>query len=418
MKLSKLSQLFLVSAIGLTLATWLTACNIVTIDYVYVATSGGSSNGDTGQIYSYAADAESGAPRVAHPAVSSGGDSPIALAVDSTYSDLYVANEASGTVIHFAVASDGTLTQKDSLTTSEPPVAIAVNKAGTYLYVLSGITSAPPTCPSSPTLASATLTEYALSSGTIGSATATETLSVPGYASDTLVPTAIAVLPNSNDVYASVYDASAYAPGSPSCVTSNANPGWVFGFVVGSGGALSANSDSPYESGVKPSGMATDPTNRFVYVTDFASNELIGYTVQGSGELDFMVNGPFKTGNEPGSVVVDPRGLYIYVTNALDATVSAYSISLPTGTPSAAFATTGSTNNTTDSQPVAITIDPALGRFVYTANHLGDSISGFRLNPNTGVLTATIATPYPTGNGPSAVVAVPHGNHAIQSTAP
>ncbi|MGP8252562.1 MAG: lactonase family protein [Terracidiphilus sp.] len=405
MKLSKLSQLFLVSAIGLILATYLTACNIVTIDYVYVATSGGSSGGNTGQIYAYAADAESGALRPAHPAISSGGNSPIAMAVDSTYSDLYVANEASNAVVHFAIASDGTLSQKDSATTAEPPVALAVNQAGTYLYVLTGSTSA-------------TLTEYSLSSGAIGSATASETLSVPGYASDSLVPTAITVLPNNSAVYAAVYDSSAYSPGCPSCVTSNANPGWVFGFAVGSGGALSATADSPYESGVKPSGMATDPTNRFVYVTDFASNELIGYTVQSTGELDFMVNGPFKTGNEPGSVVVDPRGLFIYVTNALDSTVSAYSISLPTGTPSAALATTGSATNGTDSQPVAITIDPGLGRYVYTANKLGDSVSGFRLNPNTGVLTATLATPYPTGNGPTAVIAVPHGNHAIQTTAP
>jgi 6-phosphogluconolactonase (cycloisomerase 2 family) len=405
MKLSKPSQLFLVSAIGLILATWLTACNIVTIDYVFVATSGGSSSGNTGQIYTYAADAESGALRVAHPAISSGGNSPIALAVGSTYNDLYVANEASNTVIHFAVASDGTLSQKDTLTTSEPPVAIAVNKAGTYLYVLSGSTSA-------------TLTEYSLSGGTIGSATATEALSVPGYGSDTLVPTAIVGLANSSAVYVAVYDSSAYDPGCPACVTSNANPGWTFGFSVGSGGALSATSDSPYESGVKPSSMATDPTNRFVYVTDFASNELIGYTVQSSGELDFMVNGPFKTGNEPSSVIVDPRGLYIYLTNSLDSTVSAYSISLPTGTPSAALATSGSSSNGTDSQPVAIAMDPALGRYVYTANKLGDSISGFRLNPNSGVLTSTLATPYPTGQAPAAVIAVPHGNHAIQTTAP
>ena len=166
MKLSKLSQLFLVSLIGLVMATWLTACNIVTIDYVYVTTSGGSSSGNSGQIYSYAADAETGALRVAHPAVSSGGNSPIALAVDPTYANLYVANEASNAVIHFAIASDGTLAQKDSLATSQPPVAIAVNAAGTYLYVLSGTTSA-------------TLTVYSLSSGTIGSPTATETFSLP-----------------------------------------------------------------------------------------------------------------------------------------------------------------------------------------------------------------------------------------------
>ena len=41
MKFSKLSQLLLVSAIGLIVATLLTSCEIVTIDYVFVASSSG-----------------------------------------------------------------------------------------------------------------------------------------------------------------------------------------------------------------------------------------------------------------------------------------------------------------------------------------------------------------------------------------
>jgi 6-phosphogluconolactonase len=91
---------------------------------------------------------------------------------------------------------------------------------------------------------------------------------------------------------------------------------------------------------------------------------------------------------------------------------------LSTGTPSAAYSTTGSTSNQTDSEPVGIVIDPSLGRYVYTANHLANTVSGFRLNPNTGVLQATMATPYPSGDGPSAIAAVPHGNHAVQVTEP
>jgi 6-phosphogluconolactonase (cycloisomerase 2 family) len=77
-----------------------------------------------------------------------------------------------------------------------------------------------------------------------------------------------------------------------------------------------------------------------------------------------------------------------------------------------------SANNSTDTEPVAIIVDPALGRFVYTANYLGNSVSGFELNPNTGALAATQATPYASGANPTAVVAVPHGNHATQSVTP
>jgi 6-phosphogluconolactonase (cycloisomerase 2 family) len=417
MKLSKLSQFVLVSATGLLLATTLTACNIVTIDYVYVAASSGQSAGSTGQIYTYAVDAESGALRSVQKTVSTGGNSPIAMAVSGDYENLYVANQGNNSVVHFAIATDGTLTQKDTVTASGVPVAIAIAPNGSYLYVLTGSTSA-------------TLTEYALSSGTIGSAMAVEPLRLnctntsSDFPADTIVPTAVTVLANSGAVYATAFDQSAYNPGGT--VTSSANPGWVFGFAVGSGGALSAPAKNcsggdaydVYQSGVKPSGVAADPTNRFVYVTDFASNELIGYTIQSGNALNFMLNGPFKTGNEPSAIVIDPRGIYIYVPDSLDSTVTSYTITLATGSPSVSVASSGSSANVTDTEPVAITIDPALGRFVYTANHLGNSISGFRLNPNTGVLTLAQATPFPTGASPTAVVAVPHGNHAVQVVTP
>ena len=403
MKFNKLSQLFLVSAIGLILAIFLTACQLVTIDFVFVAASAGNSSSSNGQIYAYAVDDQSGALRTGQPTVSSGGTSPVAMALSPDFGNLYVANAGNNSVVHFSVASNGVLTQKDSVTLTAIPVSLAVSPANNALFVVSGTTSG-------------ALTEFAISSGAIGSAAATLPLTVPGYASDTIVPTGVTVLANGNAVFVSAYDQSAYNPGGTT--TSNANPGWLFGYAIGSGGALSPVAANPYQAGVRPSAVAADPTSRFVYVTDFASNQLIGYTVQSNQSLNFMINGPFKTGNEPSAIVIDPRGIYIYVANALDSTVSAYSIALPTGTPSTVVSATGTTTNNTDTEPVAIAIDPALGRFVYTANHLGNSISGFRLNANTGTLVPTQATPYPTGDIPAAVVSVPHGNHATQTVTP
>ena len=75
---------------------------------------------------------------------------------------------------------------------------------------------------------------------------------------------------------------------------------------------------------------------------------------------------------------------------------------------------TGSQTNSTDTEPVAIALDPSEGRYIYTANYLGNSLSGFRLDPNTGTLVTTQSPPYPTGAKPSAVLIVPHGNHATQ----
>lgn len=408
MKLSKLSQLALVSLIGISVATLLTACQLVTIDYVFLASAAPPAGSANGQIETYAVDSQSGALRTGAPVVSSGGVDPVAMTVSATYDNLYVANAGSNTVEHFAVPINGQLAAKDSVTLSDPPTALAVNTQGTYLYVVSGTTTA-------------TLTEYSLSGGTIGSVVAQEDLTIPGFASDSVVPTGVAVLANDsivqgNAVYATVYDQSAYNPGGTT--TSTAHPGWVFGFAIGSGGALTASSGSPYQAGVKPSGIVSDPTDRFVYVTDFASNQLIGYGIQGGSTLNFLINGPFRTGNEPQAIAIDPRGKYLYVANELDSSVSAYVIDLSTGTPAAAVNPTGSATNSTDTQPMAIYVDPALGRFVYTANFLGNSLSGFRLDPNAGNLAPTQATPYPSLQKPTALVIVPHGNHSSQAVAP
>jgi len=407
MKFSKLSQLFLVSVIGLVVATLLTACQLVTIDYLFVASTTGSGTTSAGQIETYDVDSETGALRTGAKAVPSGGVDPVSLAVTADYANLYAANAGNSsnapTVVHFALSGSGILTSKDTVTPVSTPVAIAVSPSSGALFVASGTTSA-------------TLTAYPLSSGAIGSAASQIPLTIPGFGGDTIIPTAITVLANSKAVYVTAYDQSAYNPGGST--SSTANPGWVFGFTVGSGGALTPVAGSPWKSGVKPSGIAADPTNRFVYITDFASNQLIAYTIQSGSVLNFLINGPFSTGSEPTAITIDPRGKFIYVSNSLSNSVSAYVIDLATGTPSAAVNVAGSSVNATDTQPVAVVVDPALGRFVYSANHLGNSVSGFRLDPTAGTLASTQATPYPTGSQPSALASVPHGNHSTQSVAP
>ena len=409
MKFSKLSQLFLVSITGLLVAILFTACDIKTVDYVFVATSGGSGSSGTGQIQTFDADQNTGALRSGAATIASGGNNPISLAASADYANLYVVNQGSNKVVHFSIAGNGVLTQADVVTTSASPVAIAVNTAETYLYVISG---------PNPSV----LTEYSLSGGKIGSAVGPPIpLTLPANSGDILVPTGVNVLANNNTVFVSAYDQSAYNPGCipvATCITSTANPGWVFAYAVGASGALASASGSPYKAGVKPSALVSDPTNRFVYVTDFASNELIGYTIQDGNTLNFLINGPFKTGNEPNAVTIDPRGIYLYVTNGLDSSVSAYVISLSTGTPSAAVNVTGSEINQTDTTPVAVIVDPGLGRYVYTANQQGNSVSGFQLNPTTGALQPSQSTPYPTADMPVALAAVPHGNHAFQTVSP
>lgn len=409
MKFKNLRQLAVVSGIGLGVATLFSGCQLVTIDYLYVATSASTiSNSSTtcpgGEIETYAVDSQSGAIRNGAPAVCSGGTTPTVLAISPGYQNLYVANQVDKNIVHFTVATNGVLSKKDTATLTDPVTAMTVSPDGNSLYVLSGTTTA-------------TLSVFGLSSGALGSAPQSATsLTIPGNAADLVVPTGIAVLPSGKAVYATAYDKSSYNPGGST--TSSANPGWLFGFVVGSGGALTPTPGSPYTAGVKPSGVAADPLNSYLYVTDFASNQLIGYGVYSGFSVNFLLNGPYKSGGQPTAVAIDPRGRFLYVSNSLDSSVGAYVIDLQTGTPSSAVNTTGSQTNSTDTQPVAIAVDPALGRFVYTANYLGNSISGFRLDPTAGTLKQTQATPYPTGVHPAAVALAPHGNHSTQVVTP
>ncbi|UWZ86632.1 beta-propeller fold lactonase family protein [Occallatibacter riparius] len=408
MKFSKSSgQLLLVALIGLVVASLLSACQLVTIDYLYVAGTYSNTQGTNGAIQVFAVDSQSGAIRFAAGTEKTpfltGGQTPVAMAVSSDEANLYVAVADNNTVVHYTIASNGVLTKKDSVTLADPPTALAVNQANSFLYVLSGTTTS-------------TLTAYSIKGGAIGSATEQHQLIIPGYAGDVTVPTAVAVLPNNSAVFASVYDQSSYNPGGT--ITSAAHPGWVFSFGADSSGALTPANGNAFQAGVKPTGVAVDPTNRFVYVTDYASNQLIGYGITDNTKLNFLISGPYKTGAEPSAVTVDPRGKYIYVSNSLDSTVSAYAIDLATGIPSIVINTTGSQLNASDTQPVAVAVDPALGRYVYTSNFLGNSVSGFRLNPNTGALAQTQATPYPSLSKPRAIAIISHGNHSLQNTTP
>jgi len=425
MKFSKPSQLFLVSSVGLLVATLLTSCSLVTIDYVFVASNGTKG---TGQIQTYDVDSQSGALRTGAPEISSGGANPVALAATPDYSNLYVANAGSNSVVHFAIADNGVLTQKDSVVTSGAPVSIAVNAAGTYLYVVvtqqtAAISGATPTVKAqgtSGTVTTAVLSAYPLTSGTIGAASSSVVLTVPGFVSDKIIPTGVTSLANDSAVFVSAYDQSVYNPGGTvtcTSATSNcANPGWVFGFAV-SGGTLTASNGSPWTAGVKPTAITSDPTSRFVYATDYASNQLIGYSVLDNSTLSFLLDGPFASGSQPDAITIDPRGKFIYIANSLSSSVSAYAITAQNGNPSPAINISGSSTNSTFADPVGVIVDPSLGRFVYTVNYLGDNISGFRLDPTAGSLTPTQATPYPTDHQPTALIAVPHGNHAIQLVA-
>jgi 6-phosphogluconolactonase (cycloisomerase 2 family) len=166
-----------------------------------------------------------------------------------------------------------------------------------------------------------------------------------------------------------------------------------------------------YRAGTTPSAIAEDPSARFVYITDEATNQLLGNVVANNGSLVPMVNGPFSTGIFPVGVTIDPRGKFLYVANFSSNTVGAYAIDVATGTP---VGSVGSASTSVDTAPNCVTIEPALGIYLYSSNNLASTVSALKLDPHNGGLGQVQNTPFPSSGLPTCAVAVANGSHPTQ----
>ena len=275
------------------------------------------------------------------------------------------------------------------------PTQLAINAAGTYLYVVE--TYQPGFSASKP--GPGALVVFPVNAtGQLG---ATGSLCTPVANGANAFfpvgnnPAAVNVLASSNFVYAV-----------------NENDATISDFQVGTSGALTLI--ATYPVGVAPNAIASDPTSKFLYVTDGAANQMIGFLIQTNGALINMQT-PFKTDILPVSVKVDPRGIYVYVANYNANDVSAYTIDRGTGN---ATQIAGTTTYAVDAGPTCVLIEPAEARFVYTSNFLGETVSGLSLNPATGALAPVQNTPFKAAGQPTCSAAITHGNHAIEVVQP
>jgi len=408
--------LLLVSAAGLVAACLVTACSQITqtltVDFVYVASSKAAGANNYGEINVFEINSESGMMRqIPTSPFPSGGRDPVAEAVSADYGSLFVANQDDNSIVQFVIGTDGKLYPYNTVNTPGIfPLAMAANKSNLFivdLYQPLPICSDADPC-------SGSIGVFPLSAGGSSSSapcTATTCIGSPAVnsavngqywpltlsgakAADIIVPTAVNVLASGTYVYVTAYDSS---------VTPHL--GYVFGFSVGSGGVLTPLSGSPYAAGVQPSGIASDPTSTYVYVTDFASGNVRGYSAA-SGNLTPLAGSPFRAGSQPSAIVVDPSYPYAYVANSQDATIEAYSIS--NGALNFLGSSSSPTTYATGLQPVAMGIDPSTNHFLYTANFLGNNVSGFELSTTAGTLLVSQLSPYPSNDNPTAVAAIPH----------
>src|ERR1700684_3004758 len=394
MTLSKLGRIVLASAVSLGLGFGATACGPSnTIDFLYVT----ASKQNPGQISVYKVDSESGTlHQIADSPYGSGGRNPVADVSSPSGKNLYVINHDDNTIVEFAIGTDGKLyPQQTCNLPGSYPTQLAVNPAGTYLYIVE--TYQPNYSTSIP--GPGALVVFPINAngqlGAIGSLCTPVANGTSAFFPLGNNPTGVNVLASGGFVYAV-----------------NQSDGTLSAFQLGSSGALTLI--GTYPVGVAPNALASDPTNKFLYVTDGAANQMIGFLIQLNGTLVNMQT-PFKTDNLPISVQVDPRGIYVYVSNYNANDVSAFTIDRGTGN---ATQISGAAAYGVDAGPTFILIEPAEARFVYTANFLGDTVSGLALNPATGALTGVQNSPFKAAAQPTCIAAVTHGNHAIEVIQP
>lgn len=417
MTFNKPRQLMLVSAASLLAATLVTACSqftqTLTVDFVYVASNKAAGTNQYGQIDVFEIDSESGRMRtIPSSPFPSGGRNPVAEAVSTDYGSLFVANQDDNTVVQFVIGTDGKLYAYNTVNTPGVyPLALAMNKSN--LFVLDTYQPLPIASTAHP--CSGSIAVYPVTAATsttaatLGSPAANASVSgyywpltLSGTNSDTthctssshvIAPTGVNVLASGAYVYVTAYDSTANTP-----------QGYIFAFAVGSGGTLT-QVGAPIPAGSKPWAIASDATSSYVYVADYANADVLAYSVNANGSLTAMTTGTggtnqFPAGNEPVAIVVNQAYPYAYVVNSLDSTVTAYSISNGTLTRIASYSA--------GEQPAAIGIDPSTARFVYVANFLSSTVSGWELNKADGTLLVSQSSPYTSSSNPTAVTAIPH----------
>jgi 6-phosphogluconolactonase len=141
MKFNKSGQLLLVSAASLLLATLITACETLTVDFVFVTSSKAAGPNNYGEIDVFEVNSESGFMRqIPTSPFPSGGRNPVAEAVSTDNYNLYVVNQDDNDIVQYVIGNDGKVYPQNTVNTPGIyPLAVAVN--GTNLFVLDTYTA-------------------------------------------------------------------------------------------------------------------------------------------------------------------------------------------------------------------------------------------------------------------------------------
>jgi DNA-binding beta-propeller fold protein YncE len=299
------------------------------------------------------------------------------------------------------------------------PQQMAIDSAGKYLFVADAATSgqtASYQCNGVSTTSTVpvagTISVFSVSSGTLaevsGSPFSLPALSGPSTSS----VAALAVTPT---IYPPqyAYCSASTAPATENLYAVDSANYLIFNFSVDtSSGTLtsvpSSNGAPGLPTGAVPAGVAVDPCNRFVYVTNSNAKSVSAFTICSSlvinancATVDFslqaVAGSPFSTtqtgnGDNPGPIAIDPDGNFVYVVAFND--VVAFKISPSSG----ALASIATYAAGSGANAISIRSDDT---WVFVSNFNASTISQYAIVPATGALTPE--SPFMTLDNPPGV---------------
>jgi 6-phosphogluconolactonase len=296
---------------------------------------------------------------------------PVSIALHPSKNFLYVPNLTSNTVSGFTIDhAAGVLAPIGTALSPTPvcgpgvcsnPIGVAVNSGGQFLFVLNQ--GSAPSVSASISVFNIDQTRGLLSPASFTTLTATS-------------PQFLAISPTQGFLY-----------------VSNGAAGNISAFAIGTNGALTELSGSPFSlgAGATAAGLAVDPKGQVLYAADSANNKIASFNVAG-GPLAAV--GSVPAGTNPVAVAVDSTSSFVYSANHGSNDVSAFksasgALTQVAGSPYL-VQPSGSVGTP---QPIFLTVDVS-NTFLYVANFGSSSISAFGIKASDGTLALITNSPF------------------------
>lgn len=297
------------------------------------------------------------------------GYTPQALVVSRANTFLYVSDSSAG-VYGYSIGSDGALTSLGQLVGNDV-LSMDVSPDGQWLAGLDGTTQV-------------------LDVFSINTSTGALTLKnqVAYTATGTVRPKMVRFAPSGAYLFAALGTAGDA----------------VFTFATSNGAALQSQALSLSATTISDNAIAVNSASTVLYLARSGTSSGVGvYTIGTNGALTAVSGSPFAAGGTPYDVAVDPTGTYVYTANRGDGTISGFLIGS-----TVALTALGSSPYTSGALVTSLAIDKSSTYLLAGANGSYPDLTMYSFNSTTAGKLDTVASVTSTTTAGLVAIATTH----------